>query len=791
MELMDRKEKKEILELLSTLKLYLSASLTDENPSETIDNTLEICNNSCKRYFSEAHYEEYGDVFESLIQIFSNLDWNNTQQDEKQQIFGLAVDIIEGLIAKLQKDKRDIKKEIVFLPYKASMWDCMDTVWQAAYEDKDCCNVHVVPIPYCTFTPEMKVDEWHCEENLPEYVPITHWQDMDLEKLHPDVIVIHNPYDGCNAVTSVDSRYWSSNLKKITDRLIYIPYYTASSVVSPEIIKSPGIPNADYVVVDNENVKKQYERCYPEGSYSKDKFVPLGSPKVERVLKLTKNDVPLPEAWKKIVGDKPVLLYNTSLGATLRSSEYVCDKLRYVFKKYKNQRDVAFWWRPHPLMKDTLKRLRPNVYDEYCAIEKEYIQESWGIYDDTPDMDRAIVWGDCYYGDPSGVLNTYIESRKPVVEQCIKYLYDRELLDIAIWAKAFCRVGDTVWLVHGKFNILLKYDIDSSELSYITKLDHEVFGRNQYTEMFCVNNKLYIIPALGKYILCYDIRFGNLSTIEFPRQEEYAEAFKFTGAYCIEDKIYCMPNLYPYILCLDGISGTVEWRLDIDKIHRDNALQASSYICGTAVYKNRYLVSVIWKTNRLLIIDTEDRTCKLMQLGNHTYNSIAIIGDKLLVGCSEENSICCYSMEDFSFQYIVQTHLHDICQFDDEKLIMDNHGLDSWIIADSNNQVFYRNNGEDTADTSVMMDDYMRVINAPGQDISIDTNTNRLYIWDKGLSITLSLQYAEHFDESIFQRQVIYYEYPGLDIVALMKNSKQNVRIYSNVGKKIYSNLIK
>ena len=90
-----------------------------------------------------------------------------------------------------------------------------------------------------------------------------------------------------------------------------------------------------------------------------------------------------------------------------------------------------------------------------------------------------------------------------------------------------------------------------------------------------------------------------------------------------------------------------------------------------------------------------------------------------------------------------------------------------------------------------MMDDYMRVINAPGQDISIDTNTNRLYIWDKGLSIKLSLKYAEHFDESIFQRQVIYYEYPGLDIVALMKNSKQNVRIYSNVGKKIYSNLIK
>ena len=35
----------------------------------------------------------------------------------------------------------------VFLPYKVSMWDSMETVWKAADKDPDC-DAYVVPIPY-------------------------------------------------------------------------------------------------------------------------------------------------------------------------------------------------------------------------------------------------------------------------------------------------------------------------------------------------------------------------------------------------------------------------------------------------------------------------------------------------------------------------------------------------------------------------------------------------------------------------------------------------------------------
>ena len=49
------------------------------------------------------------------------------------------------------------KKNIVFLPYKASMWDSLESIWKTAYEDKSYCNTYVVPIPYADIDANGKV----------------------------------------------------------------------------------------------------------------------------------------------------------------------------------------------------------------------------------------------------------------------------------------------------------------------------------------------------------------------------------------------------------------------------------------------------------------------------------------------------------------------------------------------------------------------------------------------------------------------------------------------------------
>ena len=66
-----------------------------------------------------------------------------------------------------------VRLEAVFLPYKASMWDSLESVWKAADEDP-CCDAYVVPIPYYDRNPDGSLGDMHYEGELyPYYVPIT------------------------------------------------------------------------------------------------------------------------------------------------------------------------------------------------------------------------------------------------------------------------------------------------------------------------------------------------------------------------------------------------------------------------------------------------------------------------------------------------------------------------------------------------------------------------------------------------------------------------------------------
>ncbi len=87
------------------------------------------------------------------------------------------------------------KKEVVFLPYKAAMWDSLESVWQAAQEDENC-DAYVIPIPYYDKNPDGSFREMHYEaDQYPDYVPVTRYDAFDFAAHQPDVIYIHNAYD--------------------------------------------------------------------------------------------------------------------------------------------------------------------------------------------------------------------------------------------------------------------------------------------------------------------------------------------------------------------------------------------------------------------------------------------------------------------------------------------------------------------------------------------------------------------------------------------------------------------
>lgn len=340
------------------------------------------------------------------------------------------------------------KREVVFLPYKASMWDSLESVWKAADADPEC-DAYVVPIPYYTLDGQHNFKDFCYEGNqYPDYVPVTDYREYDLKLHHPDVIYVHNPYDEFNTVTSVSPEFYLKKIKDYTEKLVYIPYF-----VLPEIRPSnqasadsmshfcflPGTMYADQVILQSENMRQIYinefikaaekQNIKVNKAEAENKFLGLGSPKFDKVVNVRKEDVTMPKEWLRIIQKpdgtyKKVIFYNTSISSLLNSGERMFLKMKNVFKQFKEkQEQVTLLWRPHPLMKDTLESMLPDLVKEYQQIVEEYKEEGWGIYDDTPDLDRAIAISDAYYGDGSSVVQLCQKVGMPIMIQNVGILY--------------------------------------------------------------------------------------------------------------------------------------------------------------------------------------------------------------------------------------------------------------------------------------------------------------------------------------------------------------------------------
>jgi len=370
--------------------------------------------------------------------------------EEIQSERGLSADSakarLDTMVNRIEESaNKDITLTTVklFLPYKASMWDSLESVWMKANEDPNCTAI-VIPIPYFDKNPDGSVKQMHYEGNdYPDNVPVVSFENFDFMGVHPDEVYIHNPYDDWNYVTSVHPYFYTDNIKKFTDKLIYIPYFVLAEpdVDNPDVLESlkgyvlsKGVVNADEVIVQSEQMREAYIRILST-QFGEDtrpswerKIKGTGSPKVEKLLRMSKEEQDIPEDWKKIItkpdgSRKKIIFYNTSVVAMLNQKQKMIDKIKdalEVFKECKD--DVALLWRPHPLTMATIESMVPEIRDQYKKIIEDYRAEGWGIYDDTPNMDRAIIISDAYYGDPSSLVQLYEKLEKPIMIQNVDVL---------------------------------------------------------------------------------------------------------------------------------------------------------------------------------------------------------------------------------------------------------------------------------------------------------------------------------------------------------------------------------
>lgn len=562
---------------------------------------------------------------------------------------------LQPRLKSIMQEKLPVRKEVVFLPYKASMWDSLESIWMAACEDPSC-DAYVIPIPYYDKNPDGSLGELHDESGLyPEYVPVTDYQSYSFAERQPDLIFIHNPYDEYNYLTSVHPFFYTRNLKQYTEKLVYVPYFVLEepNPDDPNQVEgishfctTSGVLHADNVIVQSEKMRRIYVDVMTRfteghGLTRKDwegKILGLGSPKLDKVWNAQQEASKIPEEWQERIqkpdgSRKKVILYNTGLTAFLQHSSVYLDKMRDVFRVFRErQEEAVLLWRPHPLLHGTVKTMRPAILEAYEKLLEEYQEERFGIYDDSAKLDRAIAVCDAYYGDPSSVVQLCKEAGRPVMLQNMEVSLNdskKELLELPVVPEGFYDDGNSFWFVARNYNALFRVQKEDSKVELMETIPGEGFMQKRlYPSVALCNGKIYFAPHRAEEIAEYDFQKREFKKMPVYQSHKASRNSgnqdKFFGAETIGNKIYFIPDKYPGILCYDtqikSYSCFDDW---VDEVERLRTFEGGYFI--GYVKKGMKLILPCICADAVVVFDAASSTSQIIKTSS-TKKNIKYIG---------------------------------------------------------------------------------------------------------------------------------------------------------------------
>ena len=586
---MRKVQKKQIEELL---RLFEDAQnqfkkYVEQNRTQSAIELLQECQNSAislgtaiENIENEGHptvilLEEYCEL---LYQCYESLIGN-----EKVSVNQCIKLINQKLIKISNSVKNDIKIKIeaVFLPYKASMWDSLESIWQAADADPDC-DAYVIPIPYFDKRPDGSFGQRYYEANqYPGYVPVVNYEEYDFEIHRPDLVFIHNPYDEGNFITSVHPYFYSDNIKKYTDCLIYVPYFATAGGMSEGQALCLAYINADYIVIQSEKYREYYDPRIPDS-----KFLAMGSPKFDSIIHKCQSQPNYPKNWIEKVKGKKIYFYNTSIGGMLENTDAFLKKMKYVFDIFKGREDACILWRPHPLMESTFESMREEFYPRYKLLKKEFIENQIGIYDKTPSIEDSIALADVYIGDAA----TSVTSLFGVVGKPLFILnnYIHSLPEKDDWRGERINMYFDEW-GNDRYQVTMNNQLWFSEnndyhYKFYMDLKSGYSGGRYYMRALEIKNKIYVLPYNAQHLLI--IKDKIIRKIEFPKF--MVQGASFFKSWHNQKYIFLFPYQYPKLIRIN---------IETEEIHYVDGLQ-SFYVRnvngrwqsgGIGLYKNEWV----------------------------------------------------------------------------------------------------------------------------------------------------------------------------------------------------------
>ncbi|MCR5421116.1 MAG: LicD family protein [Lachnospiraceae bacterium] len=336
--------------------------------------------------------------------------------------------MLENIEKKIKK-----RREILFLPYKLKYFNTMKSAYEAAMKDEDA-DVFVVLLPYYHKDYKGRLINMHYDvSECPGDLNIIHYNEYDIKLRHPDIIVIQNPYDEQNLETSVPPFFYSKELLKYTDELIYIPWFETCDFTKEaerEYINMssyctvPGVLNADKVMVQSEVLRETYINKLCE-------FTGTGTREVweKKILVKGSKDDPLycpgndsGNALNDKEKEDKILLYYPDVSNIILHGQKALDKLRSVLKIFGNDNgNLKYILVKGYNAEDILEEYDGELYEAYVNLLKEaydgglveLVEES----NERTEIDGLIKRCCAYYGDSGRIAHMFRNAGKPVMIQ--------------------------------------------------------------------------------------------------------------------------------------------------------------------------------------------------------------------------------------------------------------------------------------------------------------------------------------------------------------------------------------
>ena len=319
-------------------------------------------------------------------------------------------------------EKITSRHDIVLMPFAGKYWKYMEPIYNK-YQNTPGVNVHVVPIPY--YYKEYDgafANEVFDMDMYPPGVVTADYRSFDLEGMHPDKLIIQNPFDEWNSVFSVPRQFYSNVIRRLTDELIYIPFFVTDDFTKEmereytnmdAYVSVPGVINADRIILPSEVLKNTYIDKIARFVKSEDVRPVLdGKIEVSPDLVYKKEE----DVRQDRSGTKSIL-YLTTVSFIAENGPCAIEKIKKVAGVFReNAEKIRVIWATQCC--DDLSLIEKSLADDFRKAVEEFKRTGIGefIGDIGPKYYEDIVKKcDAYYGDPSALALKFFYDRKPVM----------------------------------------------------------------------------------------------------------------------------------------------------------------------------------------------------------------------------------------------------------------------------------------------------------------------------------------------------------------------------------------